>query len=110
MYTSTQGKSAAIITPSLSFNPQTNSLDSPSNDISIRLFSQVVVQITVSEDLEGGMRQKLNMSLVEPFIEGLSVPAITIDKAVGIVRGKKIGADGVGNSEGQKASKKARMA
>ncbi|KAL1924470.1 uncharacterized protein VTP21DRAFT_4124 [Calcarisporiella thermophila] len=61
----------------LVYNPQTGSLDAPHGETSIRLFARVEVCISVDEDLQGGgaggMRQKLKMELVEPFVPGLSV-------------------------------------
>ncbi|CAG8746900.1 13856_t:CDS:10 [Dentiscutata erythropus] len=62
-------------TPQVVYNPHNNSLESvtPSGTVSINLFDKVIVQITVDEDLVGGMRQKMKMELVSPFIPGLSV-------------------------------------
>ncbi|CAG8752882.1 9383_t:CDS:1, partial [Racocetra fulgida] len=57
-------------TSSVVYNPHNNSLESqtPTGIVSIKLFDRVIVQITVDEDLVGGMRQKLKMELVSPFI------------------------------------------
>lgn len=41
-------------------------------DIKLKTFDSVKVEITVEGD-EHGMRQKMNMNLVEPFVEGISV-------------------------------------
>jgi exosome complex exonuclease DIS3/RRP44 len=41
-------------------------------DITLKTFDTVKVEITVEGD-EHGMRQKMNMKLVEPFVEGVSV-------------------------------------
>jgi len=66
-------------TPSIIYNLNNNCLDSiiKGKVVSIKLFDKIIVQISVDEDLigggEGGMRQKLKMELVEPFVPGLSV-------------------------------------
>ena len=64
-------------TPPVVYNTRTNSLDSTSSSTKIKLFDKVLVQISVDEDLvgegAGGMRQKLRIELVEPFIFGFSV-------------------------------------
>ncbi|CAG8798490.1 12701_t:CDS:10 [Gigaspora margarita] len=62
-------------TPLVVYNSHNNSLESvtPSGTVSIKLFDKVIVQITVDEDLVDGMRQKMKMELVSPFIPGLSV-------------------------------------
>lgn len=41
-------------------------------DVALKTFDSVKVEITVEGDAEG-MRQKMNMKLVEPFVEGVSV-------------------------------------
>jgi exosome complex exonuclease DIS3/RRP44 len=41
-------------------------------DIVLKTFDSVKVEITVEGDADG-MRQKMNMKLVEPFVEGISV-------------------------------------
>lgn len=41
-------------------------------DIVLKTFDSVKVEITVEGDADG-MRQKMNMKLVEPFVEGVSV-------------------------------------
>lgn len=41
-------------------------------DVKLKTFDTVKVEITVEGD-EQGMRQKMNMKLVEPFVEGVSV-------------------------------------
>ncbi|CAG8438807.1 8589_t:CDS:10 [Ambispora gerdemannii] len=68
-------KSSLSATPAspVVYNPHTNSLDSSLCDISIKLFNKVMVQITIDEDLVGGMRQKLKIELLNPYIPGLSV-------------------------------------
>ncbi|KAF9581039.1 exosome catalytic subunit dis3 [Lunasporangiospora selenospora] len=68
----------------LVYNPDTDSLQStevvPEGEppkVQIQLFQKVMVQITIDDDLkgggEGGMRQKLKMELLKPWIEGISV-------------------------------------
>ncbi|CAG8749730.1 9706_t:CDS:2, partial [Funneliformis mosseae] len=67
------------LAPLIVYNSHNNCLESVIDGkvISIKLFDKVVVQISVNEDLigggEGGMRQKLKMELVQPFLPGLSV-------------------------------------
>ncbi|OZJ01556.1 hypothetical protein BZG36_05343 [Bifiguratus adelaidae] len=56
------------------YNAQTMSLENAQHNVKIRIFNRVIVQLTIEEIEEEGMRQKLKMSLVEPFIHGLSVP------------------------------------
>ena len=71
----------------LVYNPETDSLQStePLSEgqvpkVQIQLFQKVMVQISIDDDLkgggEGGMRQKLKMSLLKPFIEGISVHGV----------------------------------
>jgi exosome complex exonuclease DIS3/RRP44 len=55
----------------LEYNDEDMCLVGP-NDIKIRTFDSVKVEISVQGD-EHGMRQKMNMKLIEPVIEGLSV-------------------------------------
>ncbi|KAG0246451.1 mitotic control protein dis3 [Mortierella sp. GBAus27b] len=73
--------------PTLTYNPDTDSLQStePLSEgqtpkIQIQLFQKVMVQISIDDDLkgggEGGMRQKLKMALLKPWIEGISVHGI----------------------------------
>ncbi|KAI1313414.1 exosome catalytic subunit dis3 [Mortierella claussenii] len=73
--------------PILVYNPETDSLQStePLNEgempkVQIQLFQKVMVQISIDDDLkgggEGGMRQKLKMDLLKPWIEGISVHGI----------------------------------
>ncbi|CAI2166056.1 14609_t:CDS:10 [Funneliformis geosporum] len=81
---SASGKAKKVSTdlnsaPLIVYNPHNNCLESVIDGkvISIKLFDKVIVQISVNEDLigggEGGMRQKLKMELVQPFLPGLSV-------------------------------------
>ncbi|CAG8588221.1 11045_t:CDS:10 [Gigaspora rosea] len=69
-------------TPLVVYNSHNNSLESvtPNGTVSIKLFDKVIVQITVDEDLVDGMRQKMKMELVSPFIPGLSVSDNTLRK------------------------------
>jgi exosome complex exonuclease DIS3/RRP44 len=71
----------------LIYNPETDSLQSTeplaegeSPKIQIQLFQKVMVQISIDDDLkgggEGGMRQKLKMDLLKPWVEGISVHGI----------------------------------
>ncbi|KAG9322667.1 hypothetical protein KVV02_007934 [Mortierella alpina] len=71
----------------LVYNPETDSLQSTEPliegqvpKVQIQLFQKVMVQISIDDDLkgggEGGMRQKLKMSLLKPFIEGISVHGV----------------------------------
>jgi len=73
--------------PILVYNPETDSLQSTeplaegeSPKIQIQLFQKVMVQISIDDDLkgggEGGMRQKLKMDLLKPWVEGISVHGI----------------------------------
>ncbi|KAG0204304.1 exosome catalytic subunit dis3 [Mortierella sp. GBA30] len=73
--------------PILVYNPETDSLqstealaDGQSPKVQIQLFQKVMVQISIDDDLkgggEGGMRQKLKMDLLKPFIQGISVHGI----------------------------------
>ncbi|KAF9945854.1 exosome catalytic subunit dis3 [Modicella reniformis] len=82
---STDGTSSSTI---LVYNPETDSLQStePLSEgqipkIQIQLFQKVMVQISIDDDLkgggEGGMRQKLKMALLKPWIEGISVHGIS---------------------------------
>lgn len=49
-------------------------------DIVLKTFDGVKVEITVEGDVEG-MRQKMNMKLVEPFVDGVSVvPSVAAQK------------------------------
>ncbi|RHZ52885.1 hypothetical protein Glove_456g19 [Diversispora epigaea] len=100
VYSSTKKSAAAAAASSLSsptlqnfppapitYNVLTNCLESTLEDgqkISIKLFDRVIVQISVEEDLvgEGGMRQKLKLGLINPFIPGLSIvnPDAAADK------------------------------
>ncbi|KAF9431723.1 exosome catalytic subunit dis3 [Entomortierella beljakovae] len=68
----------------LVYNPETDSLQSTepltegqTPKSQIQLFQKVMVQISIDDDLrgggEGGMRQKLKMDLLKPWIEGISV-------------------------------------
>jgi exosome complex exonuclease DIS3/RRP44 len=54
------------------FDEATNSLTA-GPDTNIKIFSNVKVQITVEGD-DQGMRQKMKMALVEPFVPGISPP------------------------------------
>ncbi|RUS28301.1 hypothetical protein BC938DRAFT_482045 [Jimgerdemannia flammicorona] len=109
---STKGKPTSPGNSALIYNPKTNSLDSPATGVSIRLFDQVVVQITVDEDLEGGMRQKLKMFLVEPVVDKLSVLPLNKDLDASIdTRGKNVAADeDDAIRKGQRGTKKIRVA
>ncbi|KAF9914214.1 exosome catalytic subunit dis3 [Lobosporangium transversale] len=73
--------------PILVYNPETDSLQStealtegqmPKHQI--QLFQKVMVQISIDDDLkgggEGGMRQKLKMDLLKPWIDGISVHGV----------------------------------
>ncbi|KAI7815809.1 hypothetical protein BC939DRAFT_404742 [Gamsiella multidivaricata] len=82
---STEGAPAAQ--PILVYNTETDSLQStePLDEgqapkVQIQLFQKVMVQISIDDDLkgggEGGMRQKLKMDLLKPWIEGISVHGI----------------------------------
>ncbi|KAG0315372.1 exosome catalytic subunit dis3 [Dissophora globulifera] len=73
--------------PILVYNPETDSLQSTEHleegqtpKVQVQLFQKVMVQISIDDDLrgggEGGMRQKLKMSLLKPWIEGISVHGI----------------------------------
>ncbi len=91
---STNGaEAAAAVVPAkvsqaiLVYNPETDSLQStePLSEgqapkVQIQLFQKVMVPISIDDDLkgggEGGMRQKLKMSLLKPFIEGISVHGV----------------------------------
>ncbi|KAI8071266.1 exosome complex exonuclease RRP44 [Gongronella butleri] len=55
----------------LTFDEATNQLTA-ANGVAIKIFCHVKVQITVQGD-EDGMRQKMKMELVEPFVEGISI-------------------------------------
>lgn len=79
-----EGEASATPQPILVYNPETDSLQSTeplaegeSPKIQVQLFQKVVVQISIDDDLkgggEGGMRQKLKMDLVKPYIEGISI-------------------------------------
>ncbi|KAF9995574.1 exosome catalytic subunit dis3 [Entomortierella chlamydospora] len=79
--------SAAAPHPILVYNPETDSLQSTeplaegqTPKSQIQLFQKVMVQISIDDDLkgggEGGMRQKLKMDLLKPWIEGISVHGI----------------------------------
>lgn len=48
-------------------------------DVTLKTFDTVKVEITVEGD-EHGMRQKMNMKLVEPFVEGVSVKPTIVNK------------------------------
>ncbi|KAI8868688.1 exosome complex exonuclease RRP44-like protein [Ramicandelaber brevisporus] len=83
----------------LQFNAEENALEYPQGGISLRMFDRVMVQITVDVNLrgggEGGLHQKLAVSLIEPAIPGLSVAAQTPSaKAVvsgsDVVKGKSL--------------------
>lgn len=73
--------------PILVYNPETDCLQStePQSEgqaphTQIQLFQKVMVQISIDDDLkgggEGGMRQKLKMALLRPWIEGISVHGV----------------------------------
>ncbi|KAI9020043.1 hypothetical protein CLU79DRAFT_756874 [Phycomyces nitens] len=51
------------------YNEETNSLDA--GDITIKMFGTVKVEISIEGD-ENGMRQKMKMKLIEPYVEGVS--------------------------------------
>ncbi|KAK3819830.1 MAG: hypothetical protein J3Q66DRAFT_311579 [Benniella sp.] len=79
--------STAASQPILVYNPETDSLQSTESlsegqkpEIQIQLFQKVMVQISIDDDLkgggEGGMRQKLKMALLKPWIEGISVHGV----------------------------------
>ncbi|CAG8475982.1 13402_t:CDS:10 [Ambispora leptoticha] len=72
-------KNSKTATPVV-YNPRTNSLDSSLCDVNIKLFDKVTIQITIDEDLVGGMRQKLKIELLEPYIPGLSVNSNNVGK------------------------------
>ncbi|KAI8340999.1 exosome complex exonuclease RRP44 [Choanephora cucurbitarum] len=50
-------------------------------DVTLKTFDSVKVEITVEGDVEG-MRQKMNMKLVEPFVEGVSVVPSQAKRAI----------------------------
>jgi hypothetical protein len=52
------------------YDQHTNTLTA--GDAQIKIFGEVKVRIQIEGDLEG-MRQKMKMSLMKPFIEGFSV-------------------------------------
>ncbi|KAL0075876.1 hypothetical protein J3Q64DRAFT_1773142 [Phycomyces blakesleeanus] len=52
------------------YNEENNSLDAP-GDVVIKMFGTVKVEISIEGD-ENGMRQKMNMKLIEPYVEGVS--------------------------------------
>ena len=54
------------------YDQHTNTLTA--GDAQIKIFGEVKVRIQIEGDLEG-MRQKMKMSLMKPFIEGFSVPS-----------------------------------
>ncbi|KAI8365401.1 exosome complex exonuclease RRP44 [Radiomyces spectabilis] len=56
------------------FNEAQNSLEA--GDTVIKMFDTVKIEISVEGDVEG-MRQKMKMQLVQPFVEGVSVLAST---------------------------------
>ncbi|KAG0042097.1 exosome catalytic subunit dis3 [Gryganskiella cystojenkinii] len=71
----------------LVYNPETDSLQSTeplaegeTPKTQVQLFQKVMVQISIDDDLkgggEGGMRQKLKMDLLKPWVEGISVHGI----------------------------------
>ncbi|KAG0293599.1 exosome catalytic subunit dis3 [Linnemannia gamsii] len=73
--------------PILVYNPETDCLQSTETlaegetpKTQVQLFQKVMVQISIDDDLkgggEGGMRQKLKMELLKPWIEGISVHGI----------------------------------
>ncbi|KAF9134069.1 exosome catalytic subunit dis3 [Linnemannia schmuckeri] len=73
--------------PILVYNPETDCLQSTeplaegeTPKTQVQLFQKVMVQISIDDDLkgggEGGMRQKLKMELLKPWIEGISVHGI----------------------------------
>jgi len=53
------------------YDQHTNTLTA--GDAQIKIFGEVKVRIQIEGDLEG-MRQKMKMSLIKPFIDGFSVP------------------------------------
>ncbi|KAG0288566.1 exosome catalytic subunit dis3 [Linnemannia gamsii] len=78
---------AAQPQPILVYNPETDCLQSTETlaegetpKTQVQLFQKVMVQISIDDDLkgggEGGMRQKLKMELLKPWIEGISVHGI----------------------------------
>ncbi|KAG9288456.1 hypothetical protein G9A89_015662 [Geosiphon pyriformis] len=80
VYSSPTKTALAASAPPVVYNPRNNSLDSSTNNVSIKLFDKIIVQITIDEDLvgsaAGGMRQKLKMELLSPQIPGLSLDTI----------------------------------
>ncbi|KAG0169487.1 exosome catalytic subunit dis3 [Apophysomyces sp. BC1034] len=59
------------------FKEETNSLEA--GDITIKMFDTVKAEVCVEGD-EQGMRQKMRMRLVEPFVEGVSVIPTVLTK------------------------------
>ncbi|KAF9088934.1 exosome catalytic subunit dis3 [Mortierella sp. GBA35] len=83
----TDSGEAAAPQPILVYNPETDCLQSTeplaegeTPKTQVQLFQKVMVQISIDDDLkgggEGGMRQKLKMELLKPWIEGISVHGI----------------------------------
>ena len=81
------GEASAAPQPILVYNPETDCLQSTeplaegeTPKTQVQLFQKVMVQISIDDDLkgggEGGMRQKLKMELLKPWIEGISVHGI----------------------------------
>ncbi|KAF9293635.1 exosome catalytic subunit dis3 [Linnemannia elongata] len=86
--TADSGDAAAQPQPILVYNPETDCLQSTETlaegetpKTQVQLFQKVMVQISIDDDLkgggEGGMRQKLKMELLKPWIEGISVHGIS---------------------------------
>ncbi|CAO3599246.1 unnamed protein product [Absidia cylindrospora] len=71
----TNGGSLPSATSPFVFDEASNSLTA-GDDVCIKIFSDVKVQITVEGD-EEGMRQKMKMALVEPFVPGISVEHVS---------------------------------
>ncbi|KAF9200140.1 exosome catalytic subunit dis3 [Haplosporangium sp. Z 27] len=104
--------------PVLVYNPETDSLQSTeplaegqTPKSQIQLFQKVMVQISIDDDLkgggEGGMRQKLKMALLTPWIEGISVHGeCNKDIAPSSSSESKEGVTAVTNGNGDSAKKR----
>jgi hypothetical protein len=50
-------------------------------ELTLRIFSPVKIQITIDDSSIAGLRQRLRMALVSPVIPGLSVPLMDVAAA-----------------------------
>jgi exosome complex exonuclease DIS3/RRP44 len=89
----------------LSYNPQSDTLEHGQH--AIALFQKVTVMVSIEDDKraggDGGMRQKLQLTLLDPWIEGLA--ALTRDKAQAYVRESRLKRDAVQRDEERLAKK-----